>query len=90
MEKTLIKVGNSRAIVLPNHMVDKYHLDKVTIQEVEEGILIKPASSSQSFQAKLAQLKRNKQQIYKQIKIEAEDPETIAFYEHETLPDVDL
>ena len=47
-------------------------------------------SSTPYFQDKLAKLRQNKQQIYEQMKTQAEDPETIAYYEHETLPNVDL
>lgn len=51
----------------------------------------KPAvSSTPYFQDKLAQLRQNRQQVYEQMKAQAEDPETIAYYEHEALPDVDL
>ena len=47
-------------------------------------------SSTPSFQDKLAQLRQNRQQVYEQMKAQAEDAETIAYYEHEALPDVDL
>ena len=48
------------------------------------------ASSTPSFQNKLAQLRQNRQQVYEQMKAQAEDAETIAYYEHKALPDIDL
>lgn len=90
MIKSLTNVGNSKAIILPKSLIDKYHLDKVTIHEVDQGILIKPASGKLSFQEKVAQLKKRKQEIYASMKAQAEDPEVIAYYENEALPDVDV
>ena len=90
MTKTLTTVGNSKALILPKRLIDKYHLDHVTIHEVEQGILIKPVTVPPSFQDQLAQLRENKQQIYATIKQQAEEAEIIAYYNNEALPDIDL
>ena len=90
MIKTLTTVGNSKALILPKHLINKYHLDQVTIHEVEQGILIKPVAHPSSFQYKLAQLRQDKQQVYADMKQQAEEAETIAYYENEALPDIDV
>ena len=90
MIKTLISVGNSKAVILPKRLIDKYQLDRVTIHEVDQGILIKPTVGSSSFQDRLAQLKRDKQKVYASMKQQAEEAEAIAYYENEALPDVDV
>ena len=90
MIKSLTTIGNSKAIILPKNLVDKYHLDQVSIHEVEEGILIKPSSGKPSFQEKLRQLKKRKKDVYSRMKAQAEEPEVIAYYENEVLPDADL
>lgn len=43
MIKTLRTVGNSKAVILPSALVKKYKLDKVVIEETEEGIRALPA-----------------------------------------------
>jgi antitoxin component of MazEF toxin-antitoxin module len=87
----LISVGNSQAIILPKNLVEKYKLDKVTLHEVDEGILIKPVhSTKKTFQEKLQDLKINKTAVYARMKAQAEDPETISYYENATLPEIDL
>lgn len=90
MIKSLISVGNSKAVILPKSLIDKYHLDKVTIHEVDQGILIKPVSDNSSFHERVAQLKKRKQKVYINMKAQAETPETVVYYENEVLPDIDL
>lgn len=41
----LIKIGNSRGVIFPKRLIDKYHLgenDEVSFKETPEGILVTP------------------------------------------------
>lgn len=90
MIKSLTTIGNSKAVILPKRLVDKYQLDQVSIQEVAQGILITSASKN-SFQYKLDLLREKKDQIYQRMRKQAEKPEVIAYYKAEALPDdIDL
>lgn len=89
MEKSLITVGNSKAVILPKQLVDKFQLDQVSIREVEQGILIAPAGQP-SFHDRLEGLRRDKDQIYQRMKAQAQESEAIACYDTEALPDIDL
>ncbi len=90
MIKTLTNVGNSKAVILPKKLINKFKLTKVLIQETEEGILITRAKGFLTFQEKLEILKNNKSAIYAKMKLQAEDPETIAYYKSNDVSDVDL
>jgi antitoxin component of MazEF toxin-antitoxin module len=79
MEKTLTVIGNSKAVILPAHMVKKLGGDKIIIEETEDGILIRTATKS-SFQKAVEKMRKNKAAIYKQMEIQASDPETIKYY----------
>lgn len=92
MIKTLTTVGNSKAVILPAEMVKKYKLEKVVIEETEDGILIRSAVQITNFQKAIEKLRKNKAAIYKRIESQANDPETIEYYGKavNNFPDVDL
>lgn len=73
-------MGNSKAIILPSEMIKKYRLEKVVIEETDDGILIRSAAKSTSFQKAIEKLRKNKAALYKRIESQANDPETIKFY----------
>ena len=80
MIKTLTSVGNSKAVILPAEMVKKYKLDKVVIEETEDGILIRSAAKDSNFQKVIEKLRKNKAAIYKRIESQANEPETVKYY----------
>lgn len=92
MIKTLTSVGNSKAVILPSEMIKKYKLEKVVIEETEEGILIRSAIAESNFQRAVEKLRKNKAALYKRIESQAKDPETIKYYAKEVnnFSDVDL
>lgn len=50
MVKSLTWVGNSKAVIIPSEMIKKYKLEKVLIEETDDGILIRSAVQSTNFQ----------------------------------------
>jgi len=90
MVKTLTTVGNSKAVILPKKLIDKYHLHKVIIQDTDEGILILPATDKPTFQEKLEVLRKNKKEVYSHMKTQACDLETKSYYEKIDLSEVDV
>jgi antitoxin component of MazEF toxin-antitoxin module len=80
MVKTLTSVGNSKAVILPADMIKKYRLDKVFIEETEDGILIRSASKQSAFAKSIEKLRRTKATLYKRMESQANDPETIRYY----------
>lgn len=80
MIKTLTSVGNSKAVILPAEMVKKYKLDKVVIEETEDGILIRSAVKDSNFHKAIEKLRENKAAIYKRIESQANEPETVKYY----------
>lgn len=92
MVKTLTSVGNSKAVIIPSEMIKKYKLEKVIIEETEDGILIRSAIQHTNFQKAIEKLRKNKAAIYKKIESQANDPETINYYAQaaHNLSDVDL
>ena len=83
MIKSLINVGNSKAIILPSEMIKKYRLEKVFIEETNEGILIRSVIQTSNFHKTLEKLRRNKTALYNRIESQANDPETIKYYSKE-------
>lgn len=79
MEKMLTTVGNSKAVILPAQMVKRLG-EKVSIEETEDGIVIRPAAAKSSFHKAVEKLSRNKAALYKRIELQASDPETMRFY----------
>ncbi len=90
MIKSLTNVGNSKAVILPKRLINKYQLNKVRIQETDEGILITRAKGILSFQEKLELAKKNKTQMYAKMKTQAEDADTIAYYKQSDISAIDL
>lgn len=80
MIKQLTTVGNSKAVILPSALVKKYKLDKVVIEETDEGILIRPLEAQNRFQKKVERLRKNKSAVYKRIASQANEPEMIKYY----------
>jgi len=80
MVKTLTSVGNSKALILPSEMIKKYGLEKVVIEETDEGILIRSAIKKTGFQKALDKLKKEKSTVYKRIESQANEPDTIQYY----------
>ncbi len=92
MIKTLTSVGNSKAVILPAQMVKKYKLEKVMIEETDDGILIRPAIPHTNFQKAIEKMRKNKALVYKRMESQASDAETIKYYSKNAnnLSDVDL
>ena len=92
MVKTLTKVGNSKALIIPADLIKKYGLDEVILEETDEGILIKSATTITDFRNAVNKLREKKQQLYDRIESQANEPETIAYYEksENDLSDIDL
>ena len=91
MIKTLINVGNSKAVILPKRLISKYRLTKVVIQETDNGILIKSAHEAEkTFQEKLDLLKKNRKKVYARMKAQALDPDTLAYYENNDISEIDI
>jgi antitoxin component of MazEF toxin-antitoxin module len=80
MVKTLTTVGNSKAVIIPAEMIKKYKLERVLIEETEDGILIRSAVQSSNFQKEVEKLRKNKAALYKRMAAQANDPETIEYY----------
>jgi antitoxin component of MazEF toxin-antitoxin module len=81
MIKSLTKVGNSKAVIIPKQMIIKFKLGRtVMIEETEEGILIKAAQKETSFQRKLSKLRDNREEERRKMREDANDPKAIAFY----------
>jgi antitoxin component of MazEF toxin-antitoxin module len=81
MVKALTKVGNSKAVIIPKQMIVKFKLGRtVMIEETEEGILIKAVQKETSFQKKLRKLRENKEEVYRRIREQVNDPKTKAWY----------
>ncbi len=90
MIKTLTNVGNSQAVIIPKALINKYQLDRLSLKETKEGILIIPEGRRVSFQEKVEMLRKNKAKIYGLMKLQAEDPKMAHYYEHEIISDIDL
>ncbi|MDR7132363.1 antitoxin component of MazEF toxin-antitoxin module [Algoriphagus sp. 4150] len=92
MVKTLTKVGNSKALIIPAELIKKYGLDEVILEEKPEGILIRSANEGSSFQQAVDKLRQYKLDLYERIESQANEPETIAYYNksENNLSDIDL
>ena len=55
MVKTLTKLGNSKALIIPAELIKKCGLDAVILEEKAEGILIRSAKENTSFQKAVKQ-----------------------------------
>ncbi len=92
MVKTLTKVGNSKALIIPADLIKKYGLEEVILEETEEGILIKSAITVSDFQKSVNELREKKRELYARIESQANEPETIAYYgkSENNLSEIDL
>lgn len=83
MIKSLSKVGNSKALILPADLIKKHRLETVSIEETEDGLLIKSVRKTKSaFEKKLDLLKKNKKTIYSKMKSQANEKATKALYDN--------
>lgn len=90
MVKTLTNVGNSKAIIIPKNLIDKYHLERVSLEEVDGGIMIVPQGRQISFQEKVEVLRSKKAEVYARMNKQANDPDVIEHYQNESIDDIDL
>ncbi|MFN3996401.1 AbrB/MazE/SpoVT family DNA-binding domain-containing protein [Algoriphagus sp.] len=92
MVKTLTKLGNSKALIIPAELIKKYGLDEVILEEKPEGILIRSANELTSFQKSVDELRQYKTEIYNRMELQANEPETIEYYKkpENDLSDLDL
>lgn len=93
MEAIIRNIGNSKGIIIPKYLVDKYQLfSKVDLVESEFGIIISPIEKRNLFQEKLENLKRRKAQVYEEMSKVAESDEAINYYSNSNseLDDIDL
>ena len=93
MEIIIRDIGNSKGIILPQSLIKKYHFfKKVILSETPQGIIISSAETKSLFEQKLEKLKANKKNIYALMSKQAEDAETIAYYEQqaEEIGNIDL
>jgi antitoxin component of MazEF toxin-antitoxin module len=93
MEALIRDIGNSKGIIIPKSLVEKYHLlKKVLLIETKDGLVIKPTLERSLFEEKLARLRANKDKIYNKMSKEASDTNTIAYYEQQAdgFGDIDL
>jgi len=90
MSKSLTKVGNSQAVIIPRALINKYRLNTIKLIEKEEGILIVSDQETLSFREKVEKLRESKNRIYKNMKTQSMDPETLDYYENQELGDIDI
>lgn len=83
MVKSLTKVGNSKAVIIPKQMIAKFKFGRtVMIEETENGILIRAVQKETSFQRKLRALHSNKEEIKRKFRQAANDPRVQAYYKN--------
>ncbi|KPQ13666.1 MAG: toxin-antitoxin system MazE family antidote component [Algoriphagus marincola HL-49] len=92
MKKTLITVGNSKALIIPAELIKKYGLDVIEIKETEKGLLITPLERTDEFQEELKRLRRYKEEIYDKMAFEANEKEIQTYYNNpdNDISDIDL
>lgn len=92
MIKSLTSIGNSKAVIIPAQMIKKYNLEKVLLEETENGILIRPAGSDTDFHEAVEKLRQNKDELYSRMKSQASDASAIQYYANaaNNLSDIDL
>ncbi|MCR9013712.1 AbrB/MazE/SpoVT family DNA-binding domain-containing protein [Aquiflexum gelatinilyticum] len=84
METKVRKIGNSSGVILPKTLIEKYNLTDVVIEDNGDGIVIRPANTSM-FQVKLAEVKRNKEEIYAKMGEQAGEERINDFYSKEEI-----
>jgi len=80
MIKKLISVGNSKAVILPSEMVKKYGLEKVFIEDTNDGILIRSASHNSNLHVAIEKLRKHKDSLYKRMESQANNINTVKYY----------
>ena len=92
METTIRKIGNSRGIIIPQALIEKYKLKKVNLEESDSGILLTPVNEKSDFAKAVDELRKTRDIWYTEIEKAANDPETIAYYKKEAklMGDVDI
>lgn len=93
MEATIRNIGNSKGIIIPKSLVEKYHLlKKVLLVETKDGLVIKPTTEKSLFEQKLETIRANKEKVYKRMSKEASNDKVIAYYEQQAkeLGDIDV
>ncbi len=81
METTIRKIGNSRGIIIPQSLIEKYDLKRVSLEETDSGILLKSIEEKSEYEKGVEELRRTKHIWQAEIEKEANDPDTIAYYE---------
>ena len=84
MIKKLISVGNSKAVILPSEMVKKYGLEKVFIEDTNDGILIRSASQNSNLHVTIEKLRKQKEALYRRMESQANNVNTIKYYSKES------
>ena len=92
MEAKIRKIGNSRGIIIPQSLIEKYDLKRVRLEETDEGILLVSKNDKSEFEKRVEELRRTKDQWKAQMREDANDPEIIEYYKKEakTMGEVDL
>ena len=92
MEAKIRKIGNSRGLIIPHLLIEKYKLEKVRFKETEQGILLVAIQEKSGFRTKLDELRRTKSQWQATMRKDANDPDIIAHYRSESqeLGDIDI
>ena len=91
MEADIRKIGNSKGIIIPRILIDKYDLKKVRFEETKDGILLVSIDQKSHFAKKMEELRKKKDEWSSQMRVDANDPEIIAHYKSEAkeMGDVD-
>ena len=87
MEKRLVKIGNSMGFVIPKRYLKQFG-DSVIIEKTQTGIHIKP-SEPQKMSLNDLLADTNMDELYKQMKIEANASKTQEYYKSKEVKDLD-
>lgn len=81
METQIRKVGNSKGIIIPKSMIEKYHLiDRVIITEENNCIIIKPIHIKTDEVDKIMMLKAKSKQLAQEMKKDASNKMVQEYY----------
>lgn len=89
----LRNIGNSRGLIIPKAIIEKYNfLDEVEVIETASGLIIKSANESTLLEKKVKDLKENKTKLYATLAKQSLAKETKAYYKckKNNLEDLDL
>lgn len=92
MKTTLRKIGNSRGIIIPKGLIEKYDLHKVEIVETEKGILLISDNRASSIHDRLNELKSHQEKWLKKVEAAASQKTIQDYYqkEAEEFGDIDI